>query len=82
MLTLCVFPIITPQPSLQSYTMHAERGGVICGMRPKKSVSNGSFKVLRGVREMYMYRARTTVGSSQSCCQENQCHANNLPVFL
>ena len=23
MLTLCVFPIITPRPSLQSYTMHA-----------------------------------------------------------
>ena len=27
--TLCVFPIITPRPSLQSYTMHAGRGGVI-----------------------------------------------------
>ena len=25
----CVFPIITPRPSLQSYTMHAGRGGVI-----------------------------------------------------
>ena len=30
MLTLCVFPIITPQPSLQSYKMHAGKGGVIC----------------------------------------------------
>ena len=29
MLTLCVFPIITPRPSLQSYIMHAGRGGVI-----------------------------------------------------
>ena len=29
MLTLCVFPIITPRSSLQSYTMHAGRGGVI-----------------------------------------------------
>ena len=29
MLTLCVFPIVTPRSSLQSYTMHAGRGGVI-----------------------------------------------------
>ena len=30
MLTLCVFPIyITPRPSLQSYIMHAVKGGVI-----------------------------------------------------
>ena len=27
MLTLSVFSIITPRPSLQSYTMHARRGG-------------------------------------------------------
>ena len=26
---LCVFPIITPRLSLQSYIMHAGRGGVI-----------------------------------------------------
>ena len=38
MLTLCLFPIITPRPSLQSYTctMHAGRGGVIYGTRQKK----------------------------------------------
>ena len=52
-----------------------------------RKVSNGreiTFEVLRGAREMYnnMYHTRTTVGSSRSCCQENQCHVNNLPAFL
>ena len=36
--TLCIPPIITPRPSLHSYTMHAGRGGVIIGNTQSVSI--------------------------------------------